>query len=87
MQVHSRKVTRNLGSTFNLKILWSTGATTWEPLDVIFADAVEYARRKNLLGNPHWSKVRDHAVKPTPTTFANIDDATELEDDASTVNP
>ena len=82
-----------LGSTFNLKILWSTGATTWEPLDVIFEDApdavVEYARRKNLLGNSHWTKVRDYAVQPPPASMADVDDETELgassvaDDDAS----
>ena len=28
-----------LGSAFNLKVLWSTGVSTWEPLDAFFQDA------------------------------------------------
>ena len=28
-----------LGSAFNLKVLWFTGVSTWEPLDTFFQDA------------------------------------------------
>ena len=59
---------RYKGCPFNLKILWSTGQTTWEPLSNIFEDnpdsVVEYAQAHNLLDNPHWSMVRDLALSP-----------------------
>ena len=50
-----------LGSAFNLKTLWSTGVSTWEPLDAFFQDApqdvADYACKHNLLathiGNMH----------------------------------
>ena len=48
---------RYRGDTFNLKILWSTKETTWEPLSTFFEDqpemVVEYAKNNNLLTNPH----------------------------------
>ena len=56
------------GHPFNLKILWSTKETTWEPLHNFFADqpdsVIEYAQSKNLLNNPAWSMVRDLALNP-----------------------
>ena len=59
---------RFIGDVFNLKILWSTGETTWEPLSTFFEDqpemVVEYARANNLLDNRHWSQVRDLALSP-----------------------
>ena len=54
------------GAPYNLKIKWSTGETSWEPLHRVFEDVpshvVDYARKKNLLGNQDWTRVRDHAL-------------------------
>ena len=59
------------GEPFSLKILWSTKEHTWEPLSQFFADqpdeVIEYATKFNLLGNRHWSKVRDLAMSPEYT--------------------
>ena len=71
---------------WNLKILWSTQETTWEPYDRVFADAphevVEYARSQNLLDNPDWHFVRDAAIAESPpgTHRDDFDDETELVD-------
>ena len=60
---------RYRGAPFNLKIRWSAGQTSWEPLSTFLEDqpheVVEYARAQNLLGNPHWKAVRDLALDPT----------------------
>ena len=56
------------GEPFSLKILWSTKEHTWEPLFQFFADqpdeVIKYAMKFNLLGNRHWSKIRDLAMSP-----------------------
>ncbi len=82
---------RYLGSPFNVKVLWSTGTTTWEPLDRFFHDAPEdvadYARQHNLLSNRHWRAVREYIMNPPPpTTVADLDDETELVD-GTTLDP
>ena len=87
-----------LGSAFNLKILWSTGFSTWEPLDAFFQDApqdvADYARKHNLLGNPHWKHVQEYVLNPPKsTTIVDLDDETELidgttlDDDSTIINP
>ncbi len=76
------------GHPFNVQILWSTKEKTWEPLHIVFEDApndvVAYAKKANLLGNPHWSFVRDYALEHAddlePSTMADVDDETELVD-------
>ena len=74
---------RYLGCPFNLKIRWSTGETTWEPLQNIFEDSpddvVEYARHHNLLNNPDWSAVRDLALDPAYQAQAAADHEDEFE--------
>ena len=64
----ARNDKRYRGDVFNLKVRWSTQETTWEPLNTFFEDqpemVVEYARQHNLLGNPHWSNVRDLSLDP-----------------------
>ena len=56
------------GAAFNLKIRWSTQETTWEPFTSFFEDqpleVIAYAKKHNLLGNRHWSFVRDAALAP-----------------------
>ena len=80
----ARSHKRFLGCPWNLKVLWSTQETTWEPLDRIFEDApfevVQYAREHNLLSNPGWSFVRDAALDPdfSPSVDAADDNETEL---------
>ena len=67
----SRTDKRYKGEPFNLKILWSTRQTTWEPLSVFFEDQPDevaaYARQNNLLDNAHWSAVRDYTLDPART--------------------
>ena len=86
---HEGPITRShkrfRGSAWNLKILWSTQETTWEPLHLIFEDAplevVQYARAHNLLDNPDWAFVRDAALDPSfSSSPADFDDETELAD-------
>jgi hypothetical protein len=73
---------RYLGSPFNLKVKWSTGQTTWEPLHVLFQDVprmvVEYATKHNLLDNDAWTEVRDLALDPS---FQEAVDADVNDDD------
>ena len=61
---------RYKGHKFNLKIKWSNGQTSWEPLHNFFEDqpdeVADYARDKNMLGNPYWSMVRDYSLQPAP---------------------
>ena len=76
------------GAKFNLKIRWSNGQTSWEPLPNFFDDqpheVAEYARKKNLLGTSGWSMVRDFAMDPTNEPldtafheeFDNVQDST-----------
>lgn len=81
----SRDHKRFKGSRFNLKILWSTKQTTWEPMENIFEtapdDVIDYARKHNLLGHPDWSAVRDLALDDTrdvpPPTMADFDEEFE----------
>ncbi len=46
------------GSLYNVKVLWSDGATTYEPLSVMGADdpvtCAVYARKQGLLDKPGW---------------------------------
>ena len=59
---------RYRGDSFNLKILWTNKQTTWEPLSTFFEDqpheVIDYARRRDLLDNPHWTVVREAAMAP-----------------------
>ena len=77
---------RYKGTPFNLKIEWSTNTTTWEPYDRVFEDdphsVISYARKRNLLNNPHWSFVRDAAISSIPEGQHDVDfdDVTELPD-------
>ena len=76
---------RYLGSAFNLKALWSTGVSTWEPLDTFFQDTPRdvaiYAQQHNLLSNPHWKHAQDYVLHPHQSmTIVDIDDETELID-------
>ncbi len=54
------------GHPFSLKIIWSNGQKSWEPLNAFFEDApdevIAYAKKHNLLDNAHWSLVRDAAL-------------------------
>ena len=82
---------RCLGSAFNLKVLWSNGVSTWESLDTFFQnapqDVANCAQQHNLLGNPCWKHVQDHALNlPRSTTIADIDNKTELID-GTTLDP
>ena len=82
---------RHLGSAFNLKVLWSTGVSTQEPLDTFFQDAPQdvanYAQQHNLLGNPQWKCVQDYVLHlPQSRTIADIDDKTEFID-GTTLDP
>ena len=45
-------------------------------------DVADYARKHNLLGNPHWKRVQDYVLNPPSesTTIADLDDETELID-------
>ena len=66
-------------------MLWSTGVSTWEPLDTFFQDAPQdianYAQKHNLFGNPHWKHVQDYVLNaPKPTTIVDFDNKTELID-------
>ena len=67
----SRGDKRYKGEPFNLKILWSTKQTTWEPLSVFFEDqpdeVVAYARKQNMLNNSHWKAVQERALDPAST--------------------
>jgi len=50
------------GSLYNVKVLWSDGSTTYEPLNVIAADdpvtCALYARKHNLLDTDGWKRFR-----------------------------
>ena len=50
------------GSSWNLKILWENGETTWEPLSIIAAtDPISctfYGKEHNLLGLNGWKRFR-----------------------------
>ena len=88
----SRDHKRYKGHAFNVKILWSTKQTTWEPLHIIFEDApddvLDYARQHNLLSNPDWALVQDYALyrarepvsSSSSASMADVDDETELVD-------
>lgn len=69
------------GCAFNLKLKWSTGETSWEPLDRVFDDVpahvVEYARQKNMLGNKHWKPVQDRALDPPADEVPSMADFDE----------
>ena len=77
------------GSPYSLKIRWSTGETTWEPLRNVFADAphavTEYAKSQNLLDNRHWSHVRDFSLDPTKMEDADFHE--EQDFDTSPIDP
>ena len=79
------------GESFNLKILWSTNETTWEPLSFFFEDqpeeTVEYARSHNMLDNPHWSMVRDLALDPKYTAPLDTDFHEEFDHAPDTAPP
>ena len=51
-----------MGSTYNVKVLWSDGTTTYEPLSVIGADdpvtCAVYARKNGLLDKPGWKRFK-----------------------------
>ena len=66
-------------------MLWSTGVSTWEPLNTFFQDTsqdvADYAWKHNLLGNVHWKHVQDYVLNPPkPTTITDFDNKTELID-------
>ena len=81
-----RSDSRYISARWNLKILWSTRESTWEPYDRVFEDAplevIQYARSHNLLDNPDWTFVRDAAISESPpgTHQDDFDDETELVD-------
>ena len=79
---------------FSLKIRWSNGQTTWEPLDVFLRDAqdevIEYAKKHNLLDNDHWSDVRDAALSQSsaaPSLGEFDDDHEDADDEPVTTVP
>ena len=81
----ARSHKRYKGGKYNLKIQWTNGERTWEPYHLIHEDAPaevhEYARLKNLLGNPDWTFVRDHVIpEPRPDRDTH-EDETEMQDD------
>ena len=55
------------GSSYNLKILWTDGSITWEPLYNIINDnpleCAKYAVEHKLLNSPGWKKLRSVARK------------------------
>lgn len=92
---------RYYGSNFNLKILWETGETTWEPLTHFFheapAEVVKYAIAKGLLSNPYWKQVQEAALGATADhgdltpeeadEESTYDDETELPTDEAPERP
>ena len=80
------------GHAFSLKIRWSNGQTTWEPLHIILEDSpddvVEYAKKHNLLDNEHWSDVKSAALQQNAaTTSAGAFDTEHEAADDEPVSP
>ena len=57
------------GSMYNVKVLWSDGSNTYEPLSVIGADdpvtCALYAKKHNLLDLPGWKRFKKIAKNET----------------------
>jgi hypothetical protein len=52
------------GSTYYMLVAWETGASTYEPIDLIASDdpitCADYALKQNLLDEPGWKRFRHY---------------------------